>query len=929
MIQRSFSSGEVDPALYGRADVDRWKAALKQCKNWVVQPEGGIVVRQGFELKARIPYLYDATRLIPFEFGPSDSYVLVSYDYNFAVIDDGALVYGDIVRSGTINRATTPWGVSVTAHGYVTGDQVKALSGLNAGTTWVITYVDANNFTLNGTVATAGSSTEYVRRTVLASGTPPLAIYSDALKLYWNAKFIQSGDTLFFARGFTDIPWKMVRENYDNTTPRSLSFLISDIAGYPDPAYATPAALAGTAGATTVEYAFTATDSSDIETGMIFMSTVAGTAYSGTVTGTTLWTVTTGAAHGLTTNDEIVMRLDALLADGTAVYTDRQYVRVNVTGATTFTIPGAVSGPVGATIYWFRASVSSNALVQPTTAAPITITLPPIATTTKAYKQINVFRKFGRGFGYIGSTSAATFIDNGIIPDTKDTPARGVPPWKDSAYYSVYDHPGAVGLFQQRLMFGGFGRDVERIVGSHVGNYTTYDPGAEDASGLDFGLSGRTVSGIKHLVEIAGRAVVLTDTSEWVLRGGTNGGLTPTAINARADSYYGCGDQAPAVIGSSLIYVQRGDRIVREAKYDFSQEALASADLTLWAKHLFTPEVKRLAYQRTSQILWVLRNDGKLLGMTYIPEQNIWGWHQHEIVGRDISDICVVSEDGVDRLYIMCTSGGYIEVGRLPLAWESGDVDDHIGFDMALTFDGTLTGTGTLTGGTNWTTDETLTLTSSISHFVVGDVGKVFLLRLGDDAVYVTCTAYTSGTEVDVTPDTIVPVALRGVASESIARCAQTFSGLDHLEGETVGVIADGSREPDEVVTGGAITLDGWFARAQAGIIITADAKTLDMEPDEKDTYLGDFKHVTRVYLRVKDTRGLTVGLDADHLEPFMPQYTEDMLVNANPALQSGPVEVLMDATHEELGSVLMRQDTGLPATILNARPVFNAGELK
>jgi hypothetical protein len=111
------------------------------------------------------------------------------------------------------------------------------------------------------------------------------------------------------------------------------------------------------------------------------------------------------------------------------------------------------------------------------------------------------------------------------------------------------------------------------------------------------------------------------------------------------------------------------------------------------------------------------------------------------------------------------------------------------------------------------------------------------------------------------------------------------------------------------------------------GLPIIATAKTLDLEPDDKDTYLGDFKHVTRVFLRVKDTRGITVGIDEDHLNEPPQAYTD--IVNGTPPLQSGPVEILMDATHEESGSVVIRQDTGLPASVLNARPVFNVGELK
>jgi hypothetical protein len=919
MIQRSFSSGEVDPALYGRADVDRWKAALKLCKNWVVQPEGGIVVRQGFELKARVAYTDQSTvRLVPFEFGPDDSYVQIFADGYMSLLEDGALVTGDVMRRGvTVNLSATPWVVTMTAHGYATGDSVTFYSSKFSLSTFAITKTGADTFTLDGTVSTgAGTLTGILaRRTIIAAGSAPTVRYLVSATFdFVDGRYVQSGDTQYFADGVHS-PLTLVREFY-GSVDRALCFTTDDIDGYPP--FATVASLAVTGGAGTdqMRYRVSYTDRDGVESSVIRSAETSSSAISGTTTLTV-----TSNTHGLITNDTIYVSDILLDNNGGEVYRPGDLVRVVVVDANNFKIPGNGVTASSDTLKYYRIGASVVGL-SPTTASAMTVvwTLVPGAVT------YNVYKEFGRVYGYIGSTSDVSFVDKGIIPDTKDNPIIGVSPFRDTTI-STGNAPIAVGLFQQRLMFGGFTEDIERVVGSYIGDYRSYDPAASDDSGLDFILAGRTVSGIQHMLEIAGRAVVLTNTSEWVLKGSSGGALTPTSINARADSYYGCSDVAPALVGSSLIYVQRGDRIVREAKYDFAQEALASNDLTLWAKHLFTPEVKRIAYQRTAQILWVLRKDGVLLGMTYVPEQNVWGWHQHEIDGRAISDICVVSEDGTDRLYCAILDDSYVNVCRLPLNWETGDVDDHIGFDMALTYNGGLNCVGTLTGGSTWKTTESLTLTASQSVFVAGDVGKDFLLTLGDDDVYVLCTGYTSGTVITVKSRTLVPIALRSVASDMLYRCADTFTGLDHLEGETVGVIADGSREADLTVTSGSITTSRKFARLQAGIILTADAQTLDLEPDDKDTYLGDFKHVTRVYLRVRDTRGITTGLDADHLNPFVPEYQD--LVNGEPTLRSGAIEILMDATHEDSGSVLIRQDRGLPANVLNARPVFNAGELK
>jgi hypothetical protein len=914
-IQRAFSSGEVSPSLYGRADVDRWKAALKTCRNFIPKAEGGIVNRQGVEFIQSISSTTNA-HFIPFEFGPTDSYVLVGYTSGsdrIGVIRNGAAVPGDpimydcvLVDTGSVRNIETPY-----AHLFAAGDKVRISTDGSppSGSELTITVINSpTNFRI-GTSVGAGTLTgvKVVRSTALA--TPAMlsfGAYFDAA----TARFVQSGDTIFLADGQV-VPQRIVREDEDGYS-RNVSW-------HPDTAPLTPAiitgitvAATGSAGTNQIRYRVTRTDKDGLESGVLRGSTITGTA---TLAGNR-WNINF-TAHGLETNDTVEVTEAKDNTAGALTYKVGDLVRVVKVDADNFTVVGngAVSGN-----FKYRALGDSFLGAYPSTSTAATITWTAVADADF----YNVYREFGRVYGYIGSTSDVTFTDNGIVPDQKDTPIIGNDPTR-----AINDNganvPSAVGLFQQRLMFGGFSEDTERIVGSHVGNYTAFDPGAEDASGVDFELAGRTVSAVQHMLEIAGRAVVLTSTAEWVLRGGTGGGLTPTAINARADSYNGCSSITPALVGSTLLYVQRGDKIVRDSRYDFAQEALDSRDLTLWAKHLFQPGLVRVVYQRSEQVVWCLRTDGVLLALTYIPEQEIWGWSRHDIDGREITDICAVSEDNRDRLYCMVQNDSTtFDVCRMPLEWESGDVDDHIGFDEAVTYDGTLAYTGTLTGGTTWKTTETLTLTAAGSVFVGGDVGKVFMLRSEDDDVYVTCTAYASGTSISVTPNTLIPTSLRAVAADTLFRCTDTLTGLTHLEGLTVGVIADRSREADTVVASGSITLSRNFARIQAGIIITCEAVTLDLEASERDTALGDFKHITRVILNVVNTRGAQVGLNSATLEPMFPEYVD--LTNAPPALQNGMREVIMQAAHSATGSITIVQDEGLPTTILNARTVFNMG---
>ncbi len=914
-IQRAFSSGEVSPSLYGRADVDRWKAALKTCRNFIPKAEGGITNRQGVEFVRSIGSTTYAN-FIPFEFGPTDSYVLVGYfggSNRIGVFRNGAAVPGDpiiydcvLVDSGAVRDIETPY-----EHLFSVGDKILLSTDGTppSGSEFTITIINsATNFRIGGG-STPGTLTgvKIIRSTALAT---PAMLSFGATFTTASARYVQSGDTVFVADGAV-VPQRIVREDETGYS--------RDVCWHPDAAPLTPEIITGVAvtitpvaGSDQIRYRITRTDKDGLESGVLRGTETTGTA---SLSGTR-WSIA-ATAHTLETNDTIEVTENKSNTAGEATYWVGDLLRVVKTDANNFTIVGngAVSGN-----FKYRKLGDSELGSTPSTTNPVTVSW----TAVEGTDYYNVYREFGRVYGYIGSTSDLSFTDKGIIPDQKDTPTLGQDPTRATSANGV-NVPTAVGLFQQRLMFGGFSDDTERIVGSHVGNYTAFDPGAEDASGVDFELAGRTVSAVQHMLEIAGRAVVLTSTAEWVLRGGTSGALTPTSINARADSYNGCSSIAPALVGTTLLYVQRGNKIVRDSRYDFAQEALDSRDLTLWAKHLFQPGLVRVAYQRSEQVVWCLRTDGVLLALTYIPEQEIWGWSRHDIDGREITDICAVSEDNRDRLYCMVQKDSTtFDVCRMPLEWESGDVDDHIGFDEAVTYDGTLAYTGTLTGGTNWTTAETLTLTAAGSVFVGGDVGKVFMLRSADDDVYVTCTAYTSGTVISVTPNALIPTSLRAVAADTLFRCTDTLTGLTHLEGLTVGVIADRSREADAVVASGSITLSREFARIQAGIIITCEAVTLDLEASERDTALGDFKHITRVILNVVNTRGAQVGLSSTTLEPMFPEYVD--LTNAPPALQNGMREVIMQAAHSDTGSITIVQDEGLPTTILNARTVFNMG---
>jgi hypothetical protein len=145
---------------------------------------------------------------------------------------------------------------------------------------------------------------------------------------------------------------------------------------------------------------------------------------------------------------------------------------------------------------------------------------------------------------------------------------------------------------------------------------------------------------------------------------------------------------------------------------------------------------------------------------------------------------------------------------------------------------------------------------------------------------------------------------------------ATTISGLTHLEGKTVSILADGAVHPQRVVTGGAITLDVAASKVLVGLPITADIQTLPLAFEAEAFGQGRVKNVNQVWLRVYRSSGIFVGPTADELVEAKQRTTE--VYGAPPALKSEEVRVMVTPTWADNGQVYVRQSDPLPLTIVS-----------
>lgn len=144
-----------------------------------------------------------------------------------------------------------------------------------------------------------------------------------------------------------------------------------------------------------------------------------------------------------------------------------------------------------------------------------------------------------------------------------------------------------------------------------------------------------------------------------------------------------------------------------------------------------------------------------------------------------------------------------------------------------------------------------------------------------------------------------------------------TLSGLDHLEGKTVQVLADGAVHPPRTVAGGAITLDWPAAKVRAGLGYVSRLQPMRLEAGAAEgTAQGKKKRIDRVTVRMFRSLGCRLGRDEDHLDDIPFRATGDDMDSA-PPLFSGDKDIVFRGTYDGDGSLLIGQDQPLPLTVV------------
>jgi hypothetical protein len=154
-----------------------------------------------------------------------------------------------------------------------------------------------------------------------------------------------------------------------------------------------------------------------------------------------------------------------------------------------------------------------------------------------------------------------------------------------------------------------------------------------------------------------------------------------------------------------------------------------------------------------------------------------------------------------------------------------------------------------------------------------------------------------------------------------------SISGLDHLEGEEVAVLADGATHPNKTVSSGSITLDRSSEKVKVGLPYTSLLQTMRLDAGSQDgTSQGRTKRIFDVTIRMYESIGVEVGPDLNNMEriPFRSSADE---MDQGITVFTGDKEVEFRGNYETDGFVYVRQTQPLPLTILSLYPKLQTND--
>lgn len=518
--------------------------------------------------------------------------------------------------------------------------------------------------------------------------------------------------------------------------------------------------------------------------------------------------------------------------------------------------------------------------------------------------------------------------------------------------------PATVGFYGGRVFHGGSVNDPDFLAGSMspdpltgATRYENFTVGPNPDNAVSYALTSASTSSVDRVRFFIGtRQFLAAGTYAGMLK--VNGGSDATPISGTAiESFpvdsFGVQDIMPLNFGVSIIYVQRGGEVVYSFKYTLLSDGWKSEDETIQSDEITNSGIVQMAYQQGNpNQIWAALSNGRLLSFVYNDSEAISAWNEHTMGGEGtvLSVGAQPQEDNRDRVWVVVereingVTRRYVEYKaknpRIPErddfytgnTAENKEADDlkfrnlmfyaqkrqnHL--DSSLVLDTTQITTITPAA----ISGDSVLFTAGASIFSADDLNRRIQVKYleGTETGIAEIIEYVSPTEVNclILEDF---ESTDPLPSGSWYFTQETVSGLGHLEGETVSIIADGGIQENQVVVNGSITLGGQTTYAIVGLFYFGRVKTMPLELLLTTGITpGKYKSVNKINLMFRNSLGTSYGTDPYSLEQIAfrsgIQYTD-----RPPLLYSGVKESPGFDNYDEQRAMWIIQNVPYPCTI-------------
>ena len=492
---------------------------------------------------------------------------------------------------------------------------------------------------------------------------------------------------------------------------------------------------------------------------------------------------------------------------------------------------------------------------------------------------------------FVTGTTSYTFTDLSFSTDT----TRSIKIPFDGFDNSNY--PAAVGFWNQRLVFANTPKKPNAIYGSSVGVFDDFTntilQNSDEAFELE--LNSGTTDEITDIVPMDD-LIIMTQSKIWRVVG-----TSPLNMQAYIESYSGSSGIRPYVYKKSILYVDSSYNTVSNFIYSYELNGYVGQNLDTLCRDLLDGHtIKSVSFRDTPYgIMYVVRNDGVMLGLTYLKEENIYAWHLHTTDGKFLN-VCAVDRPVYDNVYVVVQRGDkkYVEMFKDHINVDQ-DVNDSWHLDCASRHVET-------TPYYAWeNSDAEVVYTASATP----SAGATVYSDLMETSAG-TVTSYSSGKIVFDSKEYDRCTAADGKKQVS------SVSGFARFNGQKVTVMADGNEYKDVDVSSGVVSLERPASNILVGLpyVGILEPIPVDIKFQDSGTTVGLNRRISKATIRYFRTRGLWYGTSLKKLYQIKPYVYED--IGYDIPLETNVLNVEVSDTYKTESSLMVVQKSPFPALV-------------